>query len=277
MPAVRKVESTNLLDRPRVDPDIFGVHVEELLPKLFERPERINPLEQEVRWVEVEAEGRRVHVGESPPPDRRRGQQVLAARPFVLGEQHRTVLDADPHALVFRELHQRPPGREKPRPVVIDGLQPVAADKPVHRPQPQQRRRSDQPPKMGYRHVGHRRVWIERVGIVAESAEGDAVPVASRQDGVCLGRREVGHIHMRDSGILPLGAANGPAHRLHAGKPLRVGEREHLVKRELREDGGHKPKSHGRSPAVGKAPSVWVGSAFFARASANAAHRRRGG
>ena len=254
MPAVRHVEAADVVHRPSIDPHVLGVQVEELVAKLVERPERIHALKHEMRGVVVEAERRRVDVGERPPPDGRRGHQVLAPRPFIAGEQHRAVLDPDPHAPLRGVPHERPPGLEEPRPVVVDGSCPVAAHERVDGADAEQRRGLDHPPQLGDGHAGHGRVWIERIGVVAEPADRHAVPVAGGPHRRGLGGREVGHVDVGDAGVLPLRGPDRPAHQLDAGEALGRREREHVVEGQFGKDRGDESELHGdHLPGMGLA------------------------
>ena len=85
-----------LIERGAVDPCVLGVNMEDSVPELGKRGQVIHLLPDHVRRVEVQAEMGAGDVVEHPPPDRRGRGQVLAAGPFVLGEEHRAVLDADP-------------------------------------------------------------------------------------------------------------------------------------------------------------------------------------
>ena len=59
-------------------------------------------------------------------------RQVLAARPFVVAEQHRAILDADLHSLALGVLHQSRPDRVEDRPLRLDRPRGVPADEGVH-------------------------------------------------------------------------------------------------------------------------------------------------
>jgi hypothetical protein len=63
-------------------------------------------------------------------------------------------------------------------------------------------------------------IRVERVRIIAESGQVDAVFRAQRVHVVrlCLGEAE--DIDVRDAGVFALGLADGPAHCLDAGKAL---------------------------------------------------------
>ena len=66
--------------------------------ELVDRPLVVDHQPDEVRRVEVEAEVVARDGREHLAPDRRRPGEVVAARPLVVGEDHRAVLDRDLHA-----------------------------------------------------------------------------------------------------------------------------------------------------------------------------------
>ena len=178
MPAIRQVKPAYFGNSGGIESHILHVEVEEPVAKLGQRREWIHALEHEVRGIVVEAEGRRRELGEGPPPDCRRGKQVFPPGPLVRGEQHRAVLDGNPHAAFLGQGQERPPDLEEPRPVVIDRAPPVAAGEAVDGIEAKEWSRGNHPLQVGDGWPGDCRVGIERVGIVAKSTQRHAMPVA---------------------------------------------------------------------------------------------------
>jgi len=69
---------------------------------------------------------------------------------------------------------------------------------------------------------------VERIRVIPQSAEADAVPGAQRVDVVGLGLGEAVDVDVRDAGELPFGLADRPAHDFEAVEALAGGEFEEL-------------------------------------------------
>ena len=220
MPPQREVKPPHLLQRRSVDLYVLGMHVEQPVFERCERPERVHVLQHKMRGVVVEPQRGRSDISKCAPPDSRRGEQVLSARPLIPGEQHRAVFNTDPHAQFLGQSDDRLPGLEEPRPVVIDRPRPVTAHKPGDRPQAEQGGRRNDLSEVCRCGIRNRRVRVEHVWVVAEPTDADAVPRAGRQDVLSASLRERTHVDMCDAGVLPLGGANGPAHELDGGEAL---------------------------------------------------------
>ena len=82
MPLQWMCEYAGFINPVTADLHVLGVQVEQLILELPQRRRRINLLQHEVRRVVVEAEIFRRDVAERAPPDDRRSQEVLAARPI---------------------------------------------------------------------------------------------------------------------------------------------------------------------------------------------------
>src|SRR5688572_9082624 len=102
---------------------------------------------------------------ECAAPDRCSGHESLSARPFVAGEEHRTVLDSDPDAMILGKLQQRSPDFEKARPIVVHAELPVPADEGGYRIESEQRRGSDDFAEMCETALGRFGVGVEEVRI----------------------------------------------------------------------------------------------------------------
>ena len=128
-----------------------------------------------------------------------RGRQVFSAGPFVAGEKHRAILDADADAVVFGECDEWTPGAQEARPVVVHAFRPVAAGKCVHGLQSQLLRGDDHFFQMCHAVPRDLGIGIERIRIVAERGERDDVARAECVDVVVPRLRERGHVHMRSA------------------------------------------------------------------------------
>src|SRR5207237_509490 len=82
---------------------VLGVAGDQPIREDADRREGIHVLPDHVRGVVVEPPARARDLGEHAPPDGRADREVLAARPLVAGEEHRTVLDPDAHAVLLGE------------------------------------------------------------------------------------------------------------------------------------------------------------------------------
>ena len=88
------------------------------------------------------------------------------------------------------------------------------------------------------------RVGSERVRVVAEAADLDAVLVEEAAHPVGAALVERRDVDVRDAGVAALGLALRPAHQLDAGEALGGGEGEHLLEREVGQDRGDESELH---------------------------------
>ena len=113
-------QQPDLVQPIAVQSSIFRMNVHQPVAEFPQWLEVVHLLPDAVRRIEVQAEVQAGNVGEHPPPDRRADGEVLAAGPFIPGEKHRAILNANPHPGPLGSLDQRPPGGQKPGPVVVD-------------------------------------------------------------------------------------------------------------------------------------------------------------
>src|SRR5207245_8324264 len=85
------------------------VDVEDPVAELVDRPLVVDELPDEMGGIEVEPEVRGRQDLEQAPPEGRGVREVRAARPLVVAEDHRAVLDRDPDPVLSRVLDERPP------------------------------------------------------------------------------------------------------------------------------------------------------------------------
>src|SRR5262245_15875663 len=77
----------------RVHARVLGVEMNDALAELANAGHAIDVLPDEVRRIEIEPPARTRNLLEHRPPYRRRGCQIRPAGPFVVREQHWTILD----------------------------------------------------------------------------------------------------------------------------------------------------------------------------------------
>ena len=215
--------------------------------ELAHRRQVVHLLPDEVRGVEVESEGQAGDVGIHPPPDGGGGGEVLPPGPFIAGEEHRAVFDADAHAPFFGLRDQGLPHLQEAGPVVIDRAGPVAAHERVDAGHPQQRGGINQPVEVLDGRAGDVGIGIERIGIVPQSADLDPRLPNRVENLGGLGGREVNNVDMGHPGIPAFGLRHRPAHQFDAVVPGRGGELADFGQRELRENRTDKTQLHHRN------------------------------
>ena len=148
-----------------------------------------------------------VEEPEHVPPRRRRVHQVVAARPLVVAEDHRAVLDGDLDAVVCRLGDDRRPHLLELLEVLRQRLVLVVADERVDHRHAELLGCLDHATDVGD-HLGAMvEVGVQRVRVVTEAGDLDA-PLAELPDevlGLIIG--EVGAVDVRHAGVPP---ASGP-------------------------------------------------------------------
>lgn len=194
-------------------------------------------LPDHVGGVVVEAEVIAGDVGEHAAPNGGRVGQIFSAGPFVVGEGHGAVFDADLDVVVFGEADQGRPDFKKAGPVGVDGLGPVTADEGVHDADAKQGGGLDDAFDVVDGDLGFVLVGCQGIGVVAESADGDAGGCGELVDagGVCCS--EADNVDMGYSCVTALGLAGGPAHELDGAEAVGSGELDDLFEGEVGEDG----------------------------------------
>ena len=210
MPAV--AHDADLVQPVAVDALVLGVDVNQVRAELAQGPRAVDELPDQVRRVEVQPEPAAGEHGEKFAPHVRAHGHVLAARPLVVGEDHRAVLDADPHVGLLGGPQDRRPDRFHQRHVGIDRQRRVAADEGVDDVDADLRRGFDHLDEVVGDQFAVRGVGVERVRVVPERRDADAVDADELVD-VRGGRRgEVRHVEVRDPGVPPLRFPRRPAH-----------------------------------------------------------------
>src|ERR1700674_255694 len=111
---------------------VFCMYVNDSILEFMQRPNVVDPLPDQMRWIKVEAKmfaGNRV---EHSTPDVRRNREVLSAGPFIAAEQHRTIFDPNLDVMICGKRNQWLPNRLEKLPILFHGLKVIPADKCGH-------------------------------------------------------------------------------------------------------------------------------------------------
>ena len=225
--------------------ELFGVHLdvlivdmEDLVLEIVDRLDVVHLLPDEVGRVEVEAEVRAVEDGEDLAPVGGGGHDVLAARPFVVREEHRAVLDGDFHADLLGIADDRGPDFFDQFNVFIHILGRIAADESADHVDAEHLGSVHQLVNMSNGGVGLFLVGIERVRIVSQRGDFHALGLAVSVDlgGLLFG--EVGDINVADAGVTAVRAAGRPAGDFKAFQAVLGGEINDFLKSHTVANGG---------------------------------------
>ncbi len=199
--------------------------------------------------VEVEPD-RAAPLLQDPAPHPGRGRDVVAARPLVVREQHRAVLERDPASVVLRIADDVRPDAERLLPVLVLVLRTVTAHEGVDERDVHLLGRVDDELEVADdgRAVGG--VRVQRVRVEAQAGDGEALALDLGADLRGLVRGQVGDVDVARAGI-PAGVAGraGPAGDLEDLEPRAGGPVGHLHQRGLRERGGQEAELHRAMPS----------------------------
>ena len=173
-------EHAALVEALAVDRQVLGLDVEDVRPELPDEPRDVDHLEDQVRRVEVEPD-RAAPLLEDPAPDARRRREVVPARPLVVAEEHRAVLDRDLPAVVLRERHDVRPDLERLLPVRVLGLCGVGAHERVHEGDVHLLGGRDHVLQVADDRLPMRRIRMQRVRVVAQPGDRQALARESRR------------------------------------------------------------------------------------------------
>ena len=166
-----KTKSANLIESIVIDARVLGVEMHDPLTEIAQAASGVDELKHQVRGIEIETEKATGNLAKHAVPDCRRDRQVLPPRPFIFGEKHRAILDADLHILLFSVANDIGPGGAEQRPVVVDRLGPVAANKGVDDVDTEFRRCIDHLVKVLDHRLATFGVGVERIGIIPQSGD----------------------------------------------------------------------------------------------------------
>ena len=213
-------------------------------PELADEPRDVDHLQDQVRRVEVEPD-RAAPLLEDATPDARRRREVVPARPLVVAEEHRAVLDRDLPAVVLRERHDVRPDLERLLPVRVLGLCSVGAHERVDEGDVHLLGGRDHVLEVTDDGLTMRRVRMERVRVVAQPGDRQALAHDLVDD---LGRLRCGEV--RDIDVGRAGVAAGrpararPAGDLDAFESVGGGPVHDLAERRLGEGRGQQTEPH---------------------------------
>src|SRR5688500_11739116 len=100
----------NVVKSRLIHADVLRMYMENTVRKLHHRLQIIHLLPDHVRRVVVQTQVGTADVLEHATPNRWRSREVFTTRPFILRKEHRAILNADPHSLIFGEFDERLPG-----------------------------------------------------------------------------------------------------------------------------------------------------------------------
>ena len=180
----------------------------------------------------------------NPAPDRRRGHEILAARPLILAEQHGAVFDGDFYAQLLGQRDDRRPHFLDERQILLDGLRLVAAD--------ERRDHVDAQLVAGADHIFQMlndagtffKVAVQRVGIVGERGNFNLSFLAVIQDVGRLFVAQAVYVDVADARVAALRPALRPAGDLHAGKAHFACRIDHFFKGPAIQNGADKTQFH---------------------------------
>ena len=242
LPSLAERHHALLVEPVAIDLHVLGVHVEDARPELADRARVVDELPDEVGGVEVQAE---VLVGddlEHPAPHRGGVGEVAAAGPLVLGEDHRAVLDRDPHVALAREADDRRPHQLEFFEVLAHRAMLVAADERADDAHLEPLRGFDHPAQVVVGCLPRLGVRIEVVGVVRERGD---LEVEARQQSPHRLRVEVLDVDVAHACVAPpLTAARWPARDLQRLEAALVRPARDLLQAQVREGGGEQAELH---------------------------------
>ena len=185
--------------------------MEDLVLELVERFDIVHLLPYKVGRIVVEAEVRaRKHL-EHFAPVCRCAHDVLSARPLIVGEPHRAVLDADADAFFLRMGKDRSPYFLGDLQVLFNGLARNTADECGDHVDAKKSGSIDQFVQMIDIHGTFFKIRIEGVRIISKGGNNNAFGCAEVIDLFSLFRSKVCRIDMADACITSLCAGCRPA------------------------------------------------------------------
>src|SRR6187401_202595 len=244
LPADPLREDAALVEALAIDHQVLGLHVQDVRAELADETRDVDHLEDQVRRVEVEPDAAAPGLENAAPHARRRGE-VVAARPLVVAEQHRAVLEGQLPAVVVGEADDVGPDAQRLLPVVVRVLRAVRAHERVDERDVHRLRGGDDVAEVTDDLLAVHRIRVERVGVVAEAGNVQAPgPDASRQLGG-LTRALVGDVDVAGPGISPARAGRPrPAGDLDALEAVAGGPVDDLVEWGIGEGSGQQAQPH---------------------------------
>src|SRR3984893_9350919 len=217
------------------------MHVVDPAGELTRRTGGVAERPNEMRRVEIQAEGVARHGLEDSPPEGGGIGQVATTGPLVGREDHRTVLDRDSHAAICGMSHQPRTLLQAFRKSRLRELCLVAPDEGSHEVRSEARGGVDHLAQMRLSCSALSRVGVQRIRVV--SKRGDREPVAFEElvnaaDG---GVVQLIDVDVGDPGIPPaLGPGGRPACDLQGFESIAGSPRSHLRQGPIRKGRSHK-------------------------------------
>ncbi len=248
------------------------MRVEDPLAEVVDRALVVDLQPDEVRRVDVETEVGIRDRREQLVPDRRRPGEVVPAGPLVVGEDHRAVLDRDPHAALARVRDERRPDLAEALEVLGQRPVLVVADERPDRVDPQRLGGVDHLAQVPVDRLALGVVGMEVVRVVGEG--GDLEPVTVER-GVHLVGVESLDVDVRHPGVAALlAAARRPARDLEHLEAVRRRPFGDAVERQVGERRGHQSEPHRVTSIV--VPASVTGAPPRSRRRCRSAPRRSG-
>src|SRR6188508_712237 len=237
-------EDAALVERVAVDHQVLRLVVEDVLPEFLQEALDVDHLEDQVRRVEIEPD-RVAPSFEDPAPLPWRRRDVVAARPLVVREEHRAVLERDLHALVVGEFHDVGPDAQRLFPVVVEVLGSVTTHERVDERDAHLPRRDHHRLEVVRDLLAMLGVGMERVRVVAEA--GDRQPLGRELvddlRGLVVG--QVLDVDVARASVAPRRSGRlrpaGDLEDLEVGAGRPVGD---VHQRRIRERGGQEAELH---------------------------------
>ena len=209
-----------------------------------------------MRRIEIEAEARRRDRLEHLVPDRRRPGQVRAAWPFVIGEDHRAVLDRDLHASFLSVGNKSGPDFPKAAHVVGRRPRRIVADERPDNVDAELLRCVDDLPEVGVHLITVRGIGMEVVGVVRECRDLERVLREQPADRLGVERVDIDMGHARVPSALA--SCCGPTRDLERVESLRGSPGGNLLERQVGKRRGQESELHVRHGPSHMAAAVAV-------------------
>src|SRR4030042_6564454 len=197
-----------------VNMEVFSMDVENFICKLPHDTLVINHLQDQMRWIKVQP---KVIIGNDLPhlaPDFRRACQVVTARPLIVREDHRAVLDGNLNAIRFSELDDRRPNLGIIYQILRNGLVLIFADESTNNGHLQHICSLNHLLQVRNYYLTLLDIWMERIRIIRERRDCHAVVINHLTNVLGLSFVQFVNIDMRNTRITAGGFLERPASNL---------------------------------------------------------------
>src|SRR5687767_1533738 len=159
-----------LVETVAVDHHVLRLHVQDMGPELADEAGLVDHQPDQMRRVVVEPDIAAPRLDDAAPDIGRMGD-VVAARPFVVAEDHRAILEGQLDAVVAGVGDDVRPDLQRLRPIVIDVLGCIATAERVHHRQPHPPGGDDDLLQMVDDALAMAEIGMERIRIIAEPGD----------------------------------------------------------------------------------------------------------